>query len=84
MIVILNLISLQLVKHGYTQTKIYHLLGYQHINIIFYNYNFYHVDRKGKKGGGVALYINNEYKVSDNLSFTITDNAELITTVCFS
>ena len=45
------------------------------------SYDVCHVDRKGKKGGGVALYVNNhyDYKVSDNLSSTNTDNGEFLT-----
>ena len=44
-------------------------------------YDFCYVDRKGKKGGEVVLYDNNDYdhKVSDNFSFTITDNTEFQT-----
>ena len=44
-------------------------------------YDLCHIDRKGKTGGGVALHDNNhyDYKVSDNLSFTITDNTEFLT-----
>ena len=45
------------------------------------DYDFCHVDGKGKKCGGVALYVNNvhDYKVSDNLSFIIADNTEFLT-----
>ena len=34
-----------------------------------------------KKGGGVGLYVNgdHDYKVSHNLSFTITDKTEFLT-----
>ena len=44
-------------------------------------YDFCHVERKGNKCSGVALYANNhhDYKVSDNLPFTITDNTEFLT-----
>ena len=64
MIIILNLISLQLVKHGYTQNQIHHFFRCQ-VTIF--------AMLIAKKGCGVAICVNNYhyYKVSDNLSFTI-------------
>ena len=45
------------------------------------DYNFCHTNRTNKKGGGVALYINNriQYQIIDNLSINIDNCLECIT-----
>ena len=57
--------------HSESNLSLFETSGYDHCN----------VDRKGKKGDGVALYVKNDddYKVSDNLSLTITENTEFLT-----
>ena len=44
-------------------------------------YNFCHTNKTNKKGGGVALYINNriQYQIIDNLSINIDNCLECIT-----
>ena len=76
MILLLNFISLQLVKHGYTQNQIYHFMRYQVMTAAI-------LIEKEWEDDGLALYVNNDhdYKVSDNQSFTITDNTEFLTIV---
>ena len=56
------------------------------IMLIFFSldgYDFFHRNRNNKKGGGVALYINNriQYQIIDNLSIDIDNCLECMTEI---